>query len=204
MELIQKQGCESLHLHINQQIKKLFDIEDARGLEMFITLQRVAHLSEAFEALECQSAEEKELSGPRMRLMIRLLVEEKMGNMEGVTPTMLSHFHRVSRNTISALLRGLEKQGYIRRNLDASDLRVFRIQLTDAGREMVLKTAPRRIARLNELLAGMDAEELDQLISLLDKFHQLLMTHSHNCEMPEKIALADPDEPMAVSKAATQ
>lgn len=201
MESGQTQDCDSIRLNINQQIKNLLNIEDTRGLEMFVKLHRVAHLSEAFEALEDQSAEEKELSGPRMRLMIRLLAEEKMGNKEGVTPTTLSHFHRVSKNTISALLRGLEEQGLICRKLDPSDLRVFRIQLTDAGREMVLNIAPRRIARLNELLDGMDPMEVDQLADLLEKFHQVLIDYIHNREMPGNASLAAPDEPVAISKA---
>jgi DNA-binding MarR family transcriptional regulator len=204
MEPIQGQDCEVTRSNINQQIRKLFNIEDARGLEMFITLHRVAHLSEAFEALENQSDEEKELSGPRMRLMIRLLAEEKMGNKDGLTPTVLSHFQRVSKNTISALLRGLEEQGYICRTLDSTDLRVFRIQLTDAGREMVLKMAPRRIARLNELLAGMDPDELNQLEYLLEKFHQLLVDYIHNCEMPGNAALTVPGEPVALSNVAAK
>ncbi len=179
METYPTKDREALRAHINQYMKQLFNIEDARGLELIIAIQRIAHLS---EALESQFSGEMELSGPRMRLMMRLLAEEKMGNLEGITPTELSHFQRVSKNTISALLRGLEEQGLIRRNLDTDDLRVFRIQLTDAGREMVLETAPKRIAGLNRIFAEMDPFELDQLSTLLEKLYRTLAVHVCNKE----------------------
>lgn len=168
------------HEAARAHIKKMFNIEDTSGLDLFVTLHRVAHIS---EALENQLSEDMELSGPRMRLMIRLLAEEQMGNPDGLTPTVLSHFHRVSKNTISALLRGLEEQGLIQRNLDSDDLRVFRIQLTDAGRELVLKTAPRRIAGMNKMLSGLEPEEQKQLVALLEKLQQALLVHVHH---PEK------------------
>ncbi len=107
-----------------------------------------------------------------------------MGKPEGITPTELSHFQRVSKNTISALLRGLEEQGLIQRNLDSEDLRVFRIQLTDAGRALVLNTAPNRIAGLNKLLSGLNPEEREQLILLLEKLRLELKACVHH---PEKV-----------------
>jgi DNA-binding MarR family transcriptional regulator len=179
MEPYCKPDYEALRVHINQQIKALFNIEDTQGLEMMITLQRVAHLS---EALESQFSDGMELSGPRMRLMIRLLVEEKLGNKSGIKPTDLSNFQRVSKNTISALLRGLEEQGLIRRNLDSEDLRAFRIQLTDAGRELILKTAPRRIAGLSKILATMEPDEREQLQLLLEKLQSSLLAYVHHRE----------------------
>lgn len=182
-----KPDYDALRVHINQQIKSLLKIEDTSGLELLITLQRVAHLS---EALDSQHAGEMGLSGPRMRILIRLLIEEQFGNQEGINPTSLSHFQRVSKNTISALLRGLEEQGLIRRNLDRQDLRAFRIQITDAGREMVMKTAPRRIESLNRLLSALTPEERAQLTALLDKLQQTLLVHLHNFEISEENRVA--------------
>lgn len=180
MEPSCKPHFESVRARISTHIKKVFGIEDSSGIELFVTLQRVAHLS---EVLENQMTEDLELSGPRLRLMIFLLAEEQLGNTEGITPTVLSHFHRVSKNTISSLLRGLEEQGMIRRNLDSDDLRVFRIQLTDAGRALVLKAAPIRIAGVNRMLCGLEPEEREQLTVLLEKLHRTLMVQVHN---PEK------------------
>ncbi len=157
---------EQARAHVFSQLKTLFGVEDTSGIELFITLQRAAHIS---EMLDCGPEEEMELSGPRVRLMMRLLIEEQLGNRDGLTPTVLSHSQRVSKNTISALLRGLEEQGLIRRTLDPKDLRLFRIQLTEAGRDFIVNSAPRRIEGINQMMAALDPEERQQLKELLDK-----------------------------------
>jgi DNA-binding MarR family transcriptional regulator len=186
-----KPDHEALHARLHEQIKKLFNVEDTSGIEMMMTLQRVAYLS---EVLESQLSGEVELSGPRMRLMVRLLMEEQMGNQEGISPTSLSHYQRVSKNTISSLLRGLEEQGLIRRNLDSQDLRVFRIQLTDAGRELILRTAPGRVAGLNQILSGLTKDEAMQLKALLEKLQRTLMAHLHTPEKAGGIPVPAPVE----------
>jgi DNA-binding MarR family transcriptional regulator len=169
------QGREQFHERFKTQMKELFNIEDTSGLELIIALHRAARLS---EVVECQASPDPELSGPRWRLMLRLLVEEKMGNPDGITPTILSHSQRVSKNTISALLRGLEEQGLIKRTLDPKDLRVFRIQLTPAGRASVMVTAPQRIADLNRLVSVFDQQEREQLMNLLSRLQKFLMAQS--------------------------
>lgn len=52
---------------------------------------------------------------PRWGLLMRLYIEEVSGNMSGLSPSQLSHYQHVSKNTVSALLRGLEEQGLIAR-----------------------------------------------------------------------------------------
>ena len=185
MKLDCKKGPEH---HYNREhfialAKEIFKIEDTSGIELFGTLHRTAHIS---ELLETQLSENLDLSGPRWRLMLRLLMEEQLGNHDGITPTVLSHSQRVSKNTISALLRGLEEQGLIQRYLDPSDLRVFRIQLTQAGRDLILETAPRRMEGLNRLLAEFSPEEVRQFIGLLDKLQESLLTQIHHAALAEE------------------
>lgn len=158
--------------HIHDYLKKLFDIEDASGIEFFVMLQRTAHL---VRRLDDQSDEDMDISGPRWRLLMRLLIDEEIGSGTGLTPTVISQSQRVSKNTISALLRGLETQGLIQRTLDSTDLRAFRIQLTPAGRDYLRKTAPERIQNLNRLLSGLDLAEQEQLTRLLEKLQSILM-----------------------------
>ena len=158
--------------HIHDYLKKLFDIEDTSGIEFFVMLQRTAHL---IRRLDDQSDEDLDISGPRWRLLMRLLIEEEVGSGTGLTPTVISQSQRVSKNTISALLRGLEAQGLIQRTLDSTDLRAFRIQLTPTGRDYLRKTAPERIQNLNRLLSGLDLAEQEQLTRLLEKLQSLLV-----------------------------
>jgi len=178
-----KKEHEQLREKLLAITREIFQIEDTSGIELFGVLGRTAHLS---EMVDSQFSEELDLSGPRWRLLMRLFAEERMGNTAGITPTSLSHHQRVTKNTISALLRGLEEQGLIQRALDPDDLRVFRIQLTDAGRELVIRTAPRRVEGLNQLLSGFSKAEIRQMIGLLERLQSNLMAALHDKDLLNK------------------
>jgi DNA-binding MarR family transcriptional regulator len=175
--------CKMDHKKFDEQLRQktmeLFEIDDTTVFELFGKIQRVAQLC---EILDYTQGDEITLSGPRWRIMLRLLMDEKFGNTEGVTPTMLSHSQRVSKNTISALLRGLEEQELIKRDLDANDLRVFHIQLTDKGRELIHKSMPDRIESLTRMFSCLPQSEKRQLLDLLEKLHQSLISQVHSSQ----------------------
>jgi len=161
---------------VRRHLKDLLGLEDTSGVELVALVRATAHL---YELAESQRCAEVELSGPRWGLLLFLMARERMGNREGVTPTSLSRFQGVSKNSISSLLRGLEEQGYIQRTLDPDDYRVFRIQLTDAGRRVVQSLAPERLAGINRLASDLSGEERQQLITLLEKLHHSVRRNAH-------------------------
>ena len=116
--------------HFRTQMKLVCGLDDISGIELASQIRVLGNL---YDTVTGQNNEDGDISGPRWHVLMRLYGEEKQGNTQGITPTSLSHSHRVSKNTISALLRGLEEQGLIRRELDSTDRRIFRIQLTQAG-----------------------------------------------------------------------
>lgn len=172
---------EQFRRQVKDILQARFNIIDGSGLELLMTLHRVSTLSNTFDS---QGQEQEGLSGPRWWLLLRLFFEEEIGNPVGLTPSFLSHSQRVSRNTISALLRGLEEQGLILRIMDPSDLRIFRIQLTSAGREMILRSAPGRIESLNRLYSVLSNDERESLQRILNKLNQTLM--NRDCSRKEK------------------
>jgi DNA-binding MarR family transcriptional regulator len=165
---------DQIRKHIREQVRMLFGIEESSGMELFFLLQSVAHLS---RMLDGRLGDDKELSGPRWRLLLRLLIEERRGDSAGCTPTELSQSQFVGKNTISALLRGLEAQGLIQRKLDAADLRTFRIQLTQSGREYLRGAAPARVENLNRLFSGLDREEQARFTDLLERLRRSLLQY---------------------------
>ncbi len=179
MHLHTDSGWDQIRVQIHDHLKTLFNIEDSSGIELFIMLQRVARLSRLLDAQPC---DDMGLSGPRWGLLLRLLIEEELGNRAGLSPTVLSRSQRVSKNTISALLRGLEAQGLIQRALDPADLRAFRIQLTPAGREYLHNATPRRVAGLRRLVAALTPQEQEQLTALLEKLQRALLEQYHPTE----------------------
>lgn len=182
---------DPVRIQIHDHLKTLFNVEDTSSVELFVMLQRAAHLS---RLLDDQPSGDMGISGPRWRLLLRLFVEEQLGNSAGLNPTALSRSQHVSKNTISALLRGLEAQGLIQRVLDASDLRAFRIQLTQAGRDYLHNTTPRRLEKLNHLLSGLDRQEREQLTALLDKLQSSLVAQYHPAAGAPECAAVSPDQ----------
>ena len=111
-----------------------------------------------------------------------LIGDEQLGRKEGITPTLLSRYQSVSKNTISALLRGLEEQGFIQRALDPVDHRIFRIQLTPAGRQFVQTTSPDRMMYLNQLVSGLKVDERGSSLLCWKEYCSMLAASSASKE----------------------
>jgi DNA-binding MarR family transcriptional regulator len=161
---------------VRAMVRSLAGDVDTAGVEL-IRLVRI--VSNQFDAVVDEQLGQIGLSGPRWTLLMRLMAEERRSNGQGASPTHLSRCQNVSKNTISALLRGLEEQGFVRRTLDPEDRRVFRIHLTDAGQELIQATAPENVRYFNHLVSGLSAAERSQLIELLVKLHSSMAVHCH-------------------------
>lgn len=142
---------------------------DIRGMEIGSLIRSLANY---YSAAIHDRTIPGELSGPRMGLLLHLLAEEECGNLQGINPTSLSHFQHVKKNTISSLLRGLEEKGLIERTLDPQDKRVFKIRITEAGKDLIRTTGPKRLGLMNELASTLSDEEKDQLIAMLNKLRK--------------------------------
>jgi DNA-binding MarR family transcriptional regulator len=159
---------------LRSRLQGLAGDADLTGVEL---LQRISRVANLYDTILKQRLRTSDLSGPRWHLLVRLFAEEIGHGPGGLSPTYLSKCQDVSKNTISALLRGLEEQGLIERALDPADRRAFRIQLSERGRELVRTSTPRHFRELNELLAGLTAAERASLIDLLDKLYGSLLEH---------------------------
>lgn len=177
---------EKLKQQLQAMMQSRMGIEDTTGLDLMFTLHRVNVMSNMYAA---RDSEDVDLSGPRWWLMLRLFFDEETGNTEGITPSALSHSQSVSRNTISVLLRGLESQELIQRVTDPRDLRTFRIRLSPKGRDVIMKTAPARVDRLNRLYSILSDEERTSLLAILNKLNRFLLDGlhcSHDVSSPEE------------------
>jgi DNA-binding MarR family transcriptional regulator len=168
---------------LEQHVRAVKDLAPDFGVaEVDTTGMELAHLvrmvSNLYQAIGDEHLQDSEVSGPRWGLLLRLRREELHGDLDGCSPTHLSRCQSVSKNTISALVRGLEEQGLIERALDPEDRRGFRIRLSDAGRRLVADTAPLHLRYLNELVAGLAPDEQAQLAALLQKLYRALASHA--------------------------
>jgi len=160
--------------HLIKHLLTMTNGADIKGLELSSLIRTLANY---YAAIVAQKKVPGELSGPRMGILIRLLVAENSGNKNGINPTALSHFQNVKKNTISSLLRGLEESGYVERNLDPNDKRVFLIRITEKGRKMMETVGPERLKTMNDLASDLTDEEKTQLIFLLEKLRISMRNH---------------------------
>jgi DNA-binding MarR family transcriptional regulator len=172
---------ESMRAHLRERLRTLTGEDHSSGIEIASLIRLVGNLYEALG--EQESCPGGGLSAQRWGLLMRLAAEEARGNRE-ITPTQLSRSQNVTKNTISSLLRGLEDQGLIARELDLDDRRIFRIRLTPAGSELVRSSAPLHISQLNQFAAHLNPQEQAQLIDLLGKLYCSLVQEVQHKEMP--------------------
>ncbi len=162
------------HLQWIKSLEEMSDGQDIRGLEI---AGMIRMLTRFFDLAVRQSP--SELSEPRLGILLRLMAEEDSGNTAGINPTHLSHMQNVKKNTISALISGLEEQGLLERSVDPADKRGCRLRITRAGRELVKSTAPERFEFMNQAVSALTSEEKDQLLVLLDKLRTSLVRQIH-------------------------
>lgn len=172
MSTTRKRNFEEAHAHWREKLLEMSKGEDTSGLEMINLMRMIMHFIDARVA---QNPELADLSGPRMGILMRLLAEEDRGNSHGLAPTQLSHFQHVKKNTVSALISGLEEQGLVERTLNPEDKRGFQIRLTPAGRERIVSSMPTRMKCINEMTAGLSSTEKKQVIENLSRLRVSLM-----------------------------
>lgn len=84
-------------------------------------------------------------------------------------PSELGDDLAVTRANISGLLRGLEKSGMVRREIDTADRRRIHVHLTPKGVETLRKAWPLYEEAIAGQFGTLTAEERETLLSLLRK-----------------------------------
>lgn len=90
------------------------------------------------------------------------------------TPADLADAGGISRATMTGLLDGLEKQGYIRRLPRPGDRRSIIIQLSEKGRDFVSEMLPDHFQRLADAMGELSAQERKALMKLTPRILQAM------------------------------
>jgi DNA-binding MarR family transcriptional regulator len=169
----QGSSCKRAHRpEVEQIMADIFNTQDMSKLDLFRKLMKVSNL---LSHVASEYREDVKLSHARMRLLMRLAVSDRIGDDQGLPPSELSRFLGVSRNTVSALLNGLEDQGLIERHLHPTDRRQFLIHITPGGHDLVCARAPEFGAFVASMFEVLSPEERATLLALLDKLYESLL-----------------------------
>lgn len=170
----QKRACLGPPPEIEDLISDIFQVSDENKINLFRHIKATLHLISVISGQYRKDS----LSATRVHLLVRLLVAQRRDSglvvaqrqgSAGVSPSELSQFLRVSRNTVSSLLNGLEEQGMIERELHPTDRRQFVIRITPTGEAAVLQRAPEFAGFIDGLFDVLTPEEQTALLGLLDK-----------------------------------
>jgi DNA-binding MarR family transcriptional regulator len=174
MQEIHPDQKKTIRENLANRLRNLAGIEDISGIEIALLIRTVANF---YENMEAGFRTDLEMSGPRWAILMRLWDDEKNGALFA-TPTDLSKFQQVKKNTISSMLKKLEEDGLVERNLDLEDKRLFRIHLTNKGKALAEKYSPQFALFQNQLASGLTIKERDNLVHLLAKlFTSLINQH---------------------------
>ena len=112
------------------------------------------------------------LTGGKLAVLMQLHYEHD----NGLTPSELAERCDVTRGTITGLLDGLERMGYIERRSSAEDRRMLTVHLTPQGAAFIEESLPKHFCGLKEMMkrANLSKEEQEQFISILKKVRAAL------------------------------
>lgn len=120
---------------------------------------------------------EFDITLPRFDLMAQL---ER--HPDGLRMGELSKRMMVTGGNITGITDQLEQEGLVMRVTDKQDRRAYSVKLTTAGRKAFKTMASVHEAWVAELLAGLDAEQKNQMISLLSSVKSDLSAGSQHQE----------------------
>lgn len=148
-------------------MRSLAGFEEMSGIEVAILIRAVSNL---YGNLATKFNPVVDMSGPRWGILMQLWDNEKTG-FKKLTPSDISQYQQVTRNTISSLLGRMEQDGLIQRQVAPQDKRRFNIHLTGKGRMLAEKLLPGFASFQNTLARGLSRFERQELIIVLKKLY---------------------------------
>lgn len=111
------------------------------------------------------------LTDSQINVLMLLKYQSEDGEMN---QTSLGDKLLVNRSNVTGLIDRMEQAGWVRRAADASDRRVNRVQMTDAGREILDQAEPAYFELVNRAMEKLNENEDVQLCGMLERIrHQL-------------------------------
>ena len=135
------------------------------AIEVFLNIKRVA------QEADCENRDALEpygLSEGKFFVLVDLFSEDLLGHA-APSPSEIADHLGVTRATITGLLDGLERDGYLERHPDSRDRRALTVQMTDRARAFLDDYLPRSCRRFSALTAKLSEAERQTLIALLAK-----------------------------------
>ena len=156
---------------IRRQEERLQIDLPAVPLRALLRLMRVGTDVQAAIAAQLQQSG---VSLPRFVLLVQLMRAED----QRLTPSELAEKAGVTRATVTGLLDGLEKRGWIERKGHPDDRRSVIVQLTAPGTAFIREILPGHLDYITSLITGLAEPELLHLMETLERVERNLEVDS--------------------------
>lgn len=152
-------------VEISRKIPQL----DIPSMELIFTLVRTANeLSGNFNSYLSKFG----LSQAKIKILMFLY----KNTAQGLPPSELAGCSHVTRGTVTGLLDGLEKDGYIERTHNEADRRMVLVQLTRQGEQLVEKVFPNHFVRVKKLVDQLSEAERHEFLRILGVLQERMST----------------------------
>ena len=134
----------------------------------YSTIQLISHIQAIGKSLSFMINEdlaEHGLTEGRLYVLAYLLSEE-LSNNDDPSPSQIADHVGVTRGTVTGLLDGLERDGFLERFHDVRDRRGLTIRMTDKSRAFLDSFLPNITSRLSREIALTETEKTDLIQSL--------------------------------------
>ena len=138
---------------------------DASAME---TLNAIKHAQKAMHTILNAPLEERGLSEGKFFVLCYLFTEEILEH-EAPGPSDIADNLGVTRATVTGLLDGLERDGYLERRHCCEDRRTLAISMTDKARGFLEGYMPGTLQTVKDLMSPLNEEDRRDLIRLLGK-----------------------------------
>lgn len=88
---------------------------------------------------------------------------------EGISQRQLGDVLVVDRSNVTGLVDRMERDGWVRREDDPKDRRVYRVTLTPAGRRLWEKVSPEYAAVVAQVVAGLTEKQARETLAVLER-----------------------------------
>jgi len=92
-----------------------------------------------------------------------------------MTPSQISEAVYREKNTITAVINSLEREGVVRREPSASDRRSVKVVITDKGWQEANRLSPIAQELSREVLVCLDKEKVEDLVETMRNFREKLL-----------------------------
>ncbi len=152
---------------VMEELRERLSDHEIQGLETLFTLRTTARqVDNAFSEWMADTVG----SVARYQILMALLATK--GN--GISHTDIGAAMGVTRPTVSGLMAGLERDGFVKSYVDRDDRRKLIARLTSKGEAVINKAFEANLVRFRSVFASLSTAELTGLMELLHRVRKSL------------------------------